>query len=798
MKSYSWFETKEGRLLVVLVTIAVYVALMVTDGIRFFPQNETNVFSLAELSARFGFSAFVAVLFLAVGAFTWVYARDRRLATLLFCFTFVSMISITVQTAAIRGDALLSDVGGASSALSLLPLFALLLFFPTHSLLRLPKKHTLQGGTEQRAPRVHGLLILLAFLCGVTVVDYVYRYTQPGHVPDGLEIAGNIYFPLVILCILVTLPLSYLRSPSQRERQKVRIFLGGILLAFAPLLLLTVLPVVTAHSEYAVDGQISSLFYFVLPLSLGYAVLRPQVLVYDTTIRRTITWIVGTISIGLLGYGIVVSIAIALADHLSLAVLYAGVGCSVVLSPCIWWLASFGTNRLLFEGEAAGYRRILDTATLLPKDRKFDLEHASELLLNTAKEVFETPEACLFVLNTDATSYLMSPNFGENHGDESLQTLLECLQPVLEGKERSSVQQVSQQAVQQLQSSHRPLLLNDMAHTDTRFRPVSHYLNTSPPQEDVSVLLAPMRAQSEMIAILVLGKRADNQPYGGPDFDIVQQLLTRFSTIIETARVTEGLRTAYARLKELDQLKDAFIMTTAHELRTPMTAVYGYLEIVDGQWHKLSEARQQQFVKKAYRSSEEMIEMINTIMDGSGVEQEVEQVKCTSIFLRPIITHVLEVLDQAIARGRHSIHVTCGDDLMVIADDLRVRQVVLNLVTNALKYSAPGTALEIGVDVLVDHVEIGVRDYGLGVPLKDQRHLFERFVRLERDMNSPVRGAGLGLYICRRLVHAMGGTIWIESTGIKGEGSRFVFTLPRALLPLHPPPSDQPTALSFL
>ncbi len=97
--------------------------------------------------------------------------------------------------------------------------------------------------------------------------------------------------------------LSYLRSTSRRERQQVRFFLVGIFLAFAPLLLLTVLPVVTANSEYAVDGQISSLFYFVLPLSLGYAVLRPQVLVYDTTIRRTITWIVGAISIGLLGYG---------------------------------------------------------------------------------------------------------------------------------------------------------------------------------------------------------------------------------------------------------------------------------------------------------------------------------------------------------------------------------------------------------------------------------------------------------------------------------------------------------------
>ena len=73
-----------------------------------------------------------------------------------------------------------------------------------------------------------------------------------------------------------------------------------------------------------------------------------------------------------------------------------------------------------------------------------------------------------------------------------------------------------------------------------------------------------------------------------------------------------------------------------------------------------------------------------------------------------------------------------------------------------------------------------MRDYGLGIPLAEQERLFERFVRLERDMNSPARGAGLGLYISKQLVEAMGGRIWVESTGMPDEGSTFIFTLQRS------------------
>jgi signal transduction histidine kinase len=112
-----------------------------------------------------------------------------------------------------------------------------------------------------------------------------------------------------------------------------------------------------------------------------------------------------------------------------------------------------------------------------------------------------------------------------------------------------------------------------------------------------------------------------------------------------------------------------------------------------------------------------------------------------------------------------------------MADEMRLRQVLLNLLNNALKYSPEGTDVEIAADAEEGRIKVGMRDHGLGIPLADQERLFERFTRLDRDINSPVRGAGLGLYICKQLVWAMGGQIEVESAGQSGDGSLFSFTL---------------------
>jgi signal transduction histidine kinase len=138
------------------------------------------------------------------------------------------------------------------------------------------------------------------------------------------------------------------------------------------------------------------------------------------------------------------------------------------------------------------------------------------------------------------------------------------------------------------------------------------------------------------------------------------------------------------------------------------------------------------------------------------------------------------------------------DDLVVWADEGRVRQILVNLLGNALKYSDPGSPIELSAGVqppvvrahrwggaqepvATGLIQISVRDHGLGIPAADAHKLFNRFVRLERDIAGSVRGTGVGLYMCRVLAEAMRGRIWVESTGIPGEGSTFAFALPAAV-----------------
>ncbi len=261
---------------------------------------------------------------------------------------------------------------------------------------------------------------------------------------------------------------------------------------------------------------------------------------------------------------------------------------------------------------------------------------------------------------------------------------------------------------------------------------------------------------------------------------VLEMFTSQCAVALENTRITLALREAYERQKELDTLKDQFIMTTSHELRTPLTAVLGYVELLEQYGNELSEEARMSFIRKAHRGCDELALMMENIMDASRVHIDAEKVHVQEVVLNESVAHVVEILGALISAEKRAVKVNIPAGMVVLADNLRLRQVILNIFNNALKYSPAGASIEVSAQEQGALVVVAIRDYGSGVPKEAQAHLFERFVRLERDMNSPVRGAGLGLYICKRLVEAMGGKIWVESAGNAGEGSSFLFELPLA------------------
>ena len=249
----------------------------------------------------------------------------------------------------------------------------------------------------------------------------------------------------------------------------------------------------------------------------------------------------------------------------------------------------------------------------------------------------------------------------------------------------------------------------------------------------------------------------------------------------ENARLYGELHGAYVKLSELDRLKDAFLATAGHELRTPLTIMQGYLELLREMKDASPEVRQS-FIDKACRACDELVLMQANIMDASRIEFDTAALHCSSLVLKDTCAAVVDLFDPWILKEQRSVEIDVAADITIWADETRLKQILHNLIANALRYSAPQTPIRIAATVEREEglARICVIDRGLGIPPEGQEAIFDKFVRLERDMHGDVRGSGLGLYITRQLVEAMQGTIAVESRGVKGEGSTFSFTLPLA------------------
>lgn len=932
-------RTRAARTLIVLLSVSLYICLVILDGLSSIPGVHSHSGTAWMVWLFFGFSAFVAFTFLVVGGFVYLFARNRPVAWLLFSFSIAVMMAFVSETASVLSNAFFDKLSGASSSLAFIFFAFLLLLFPRNLLIRSASGD--QGKVRASMRYVRSAYItLLIVLCSMSVlhifaVDVLW-----------LALGSNIYRLLVMSGIVITIGISYSHHTALRERQQQRIFAFGVLIAFLPLLLLTVLPIILDVPRFSVDPQLSTLTVILLPLTLGYTILRYQVLVFDRYIRRAVAWMTGIIGLFGVGY-LVIMISNLLLPGGRTAPIIAAVVMIGIAGPCIWWFARVVTERLFFH-EMRHYRRLIDSADLISAEG-FDIAEAVQLLTTAALQVFKTQEICLYVLDDDTGTYRLYPALKEApEEDADRGRLVRRLRSSEALSASASVGgtwiNARDPLVERVASSRRSMLLHEFSQPEpTGLLGIRRYILSGGPLDYTDPLLAPIWASGKLIGLLLLGERSDHQQYAGPDLDAVQYLLARFAPALEAARlyakgkrnasilralyggntlsvqsfttvedvaraytrvaaeainagaeiwlytpgshtfspiaregngpllaaqpcltstseqdwqpwfsegeyaasweqycaeappclsetprfpaawlpllegqerrgvlaltyprphffaqeerhvlgmfarqcavaientrITLELREAYERQQALDQLKDLFVTTASHELRTPLTAVQGYIELLADFGESLDAASQAEFLAKARRGCDELTLMVNNIMDASLVETEAEQIRCSPVTVAGAVQSVLEMFEADFAREQRTVEVSIPPDLSVLADPVRLRQVLLNLLNNTLKFSSPGSRIEIFGVFEDEQVTIAIQDYGLGVPREDQERLFERFVRLERDMNSPVRGAGLGLYICKRLIEGMRGRIWVESSGVVGEGSLFAFSL---------------------
>jgi signal transduction histidine kinase len=249
---------------------------------------------------------------------------------------------------------------------------------------------------------------------------------------------------------------------------------------------------------------------------------------------------------------------------------------------------------------------------------------------------------------------------------------------------------------------------------------------------------------------------------------------------IHGVAVPDGVVYAFRDLTEeraLEQMRTEFVSTVSHELRTPLAAIYGAAMTLRRSDVALDEEQRARLLDVVSGEADRLARTVNDILWASRLDTDSLHVSIQNCDPRALVDEVVKAQETHLDRDHHIVVHAAADLPQVAGDPDKVGRVLINLVDNAVKYSPDGGAVTVTVRTVGSHVRFSVTDEGLGIPFGEQRRVFEKFYRLDPNMNRGVGGTGLGLYICRELVHRMDGRIWVESQGI-GRGSTFNVELP--------------------
>jgi len=246
----------------------------------------------------------------------------------------------------------------------------------------------------------------------------------------------------------------------------------------------------------------------------------------------------------------------------------------------------------------------------------------------------------------------------------------------------------------------------------------------------------------------------------------------------ELAAKNRELETRNQEVERANHLKDEFLSGMSHELRTPLHTIIGFTELLDEQIEGPLNEKQQRFVRHIHKDSLHLLALINDVLDLSKIESG-------RLELQQGFFPLIDALEEAISSVRpraevKSIHIETitPDALDIYADRLRFKQILYNLLSNAVKFTPDGGCVWVEVSKHSGFINVSVADTGVGIPLKEQESVFDKFYQVGHRQAGGLEGTGLGLAITRRLVEQHGGGIYLKSE--PGNGSRFTFTIPLA------------------
>ena len=302
-----------------------------------------------------------------------------------------------------------------------------------------------------------------------------------------------------------------------------------------------------------------------------------------------------------------------------------------------------------------------------------------------------------------------------------------------------------------------------------------------------SALSLPLRFGERCVGVLNVNRINHPEPFQERHRDMLNLFAEHVGAVIERAETMERLGTRSRELEvvneqlaETNRMKDLFLSTASHELRTPLTSVIAYAELLDENEKDLNKAQRSEFLHRLRNEAERLLGLIEDILDLSRLESGKLTLKRALLSINEVVHGAIETSVTFAARNRVELREEFHGELPALfVDEVKLRQVVVNLIVNAIKFSPARGAITVTTDREPRYVRIEVSDQGPGIKPGEATHIFELFGQGVTPSAEPNAGIGIGLHLVKRITELHGGHVGVNS--VPGEGSRFWVRLPLTL-----------------
>jgi len=296
-----------------------------------------------------------------------------------------------------------------------------------------------------------------------------------------------------------------------------------------------------------------------------------------------------------------------------------------------------------------------------------------------------------------------------------------------------------------------------------------------------SAMAVPLTARDRTFGALTIISAESRRRYTSDDLALASELARRAAIAIDNARQFAAALAAQREAEAANRAKSDFLAAMSHELRTPLNAIAGYTELLAIGVRGPVTGEQRTDLERIQKAQRHLLGLITDVLNFARIEAGHVEYVVEAVAVTTLLTELEEFVGPQLRSHNLAFHCAPADDpaLAVSVDHEKARQILLNLLSNSVKFTPPGGRIDVRCEVAGDRVSLHVTDTGIGIPAERLESVFEPFVQVHRTLKDPTGGVGLGLAISRDLARGMGGELSVQST--VADGSTFTLTLPRAL-----------------